>query len=399
VFFGITRVRVAVALVAAGSLIAPCLASAQAGGDARSRRDQVRAQQATTAARLDALRATDAELQAALQALDRDVRAQEGAVEDARRGVARAEADIADAEAAQQRTQAEIDRLETRQQSLAVDSYMRSGSNSDSVEVLGESDLVRVAERQAMIELTGGRNADLADELAGARQDLADQRAQAEEAAQRADEQRARAERRLDDLAAARARQAAFAADVDQRIESRLAEAAGLEQLDAQLSAQIAAQQAAQQAALRAQVPVSSAGGGTSPVPFASGGGDISLVSVGGITVARSLGGPLQGLLNAARAAGLSLGGGGYRDPAAQMAVRRNNCPDPINSPPSACSPPTARVGTSLHEQGLAIDFTSGGALIRSRSDRAYIWLAANAGRFGLRNLPSEPWHWSTTGG
>ena len=25
-------------------------------------------------------------------------------------------------------------------------------------------------------------------------------------------------------------------------------------------------------------------------------------------------------------------------------------------------------------------------------------WLDANAGRFGLVNLPSEPWHWSVNG-
>ena len=29
----------------------------------------------------------------------------------------------------------------------------------------------------------------------------------------------------------------------------------------------------------------------------------------------------------------------------------------------------------------------------------ASAWLAANAERFGFSNLPSEPWHWSTTGG
>lgn len=81
------------------------------------------------------------------------------------------------------------------------------------------------------------------------------------------------------------------------------------------------------------------------------------------------------------------------------MAVRRANCPDPVNSPPSAWSPPTARPGTSLHEQGLAIDFSNNGALIRSRSDAGYLWLAANASSYGFFNLPSEPWHWSTTGG
>ena len=36
---------------------------------------------------------------------------------------------------------------------------------------------------------------------------------------------------------------------------------------------------------------------------------------------------------------------------------------------------------------------------ITSRSSSAFQWLAANASRFGFYNLPSEPWHWSTTGG
>jgi hypothetical protein len=247
-----------------------------------------------------------------------------------------------------------------------------------------------VAERQALLDLTSGRNADIADQLTAAREDLRDERARAQEAEQRAEEQRQRAERRLADLEAAQARQAAFAADVDRRIESRLAEAANLERLDADLSAQIAAQQAA----LAAQNP--GGGGPLSPVPSP---GAISLSTVGGITVAASIAGQVAGLLNASRSAGLSLGGGGYRDPAAQMAVRQANCPDPVNSPPSACSPPTARVGTSMHERGLAIDFTNNGRLISSRSDPGYVWLSANAGSYGLYNLPSEPWHWSTTGG
>jgi LAS superfamily LD-carboxypeptidase LdcB len=122
----------------------------------------------------------------------------------------------------------------------------------------------------------------------------------------------------------------------------------------------------------------------------------------GGIQVDASLGESLAALLAAAEADGVRLGGGGFRDRAAQIARRLDNCGpshhDLYVRPASSCAPPTARPGHSMHELGLAIDFTFEGALIGNRSNRGYLWLAANAGRFGLRNLPSEPWHWSTTG-
>jgi D-alanyl-D-alanine carboxypeptidase len=59
---------------------------------------------------------------------------------------------------------------------------------------------------------------------------------------------------------------------------------------------------------------------------------------------------------------------------------------------------PTAIPGRSLHEIGLAVDITSGGRTITGSSP-AFRWLAANAGKYGYVNLPSEPWHWSITGG
>ena len=66
--------------------------------------------------------------------------------------------------------------------------------------------------------------------------------------------------------------------------------------------------------------------------------------------------------------------------------------------PPFLCTPPTAIPGSSLHEQGLAIDFTWGSRSIITRDNPAFQWLAANAARFGFYNLPSEPWHWSVSG-
>jgi LAS superfamily LD-carboxypeptidase LdcB len=124
---------------------------------------------------------------------------------------------------------------------------------------------------------------------------------------------------------------------------------------------------------------------------------------VGGITVNVAIADQLAGLLDAARADGIVLGGSGYRDINAQIQLRRQNCGTSDyaiwDMPPDQCSPPTARPGLSLHEQGLAVDFTANGRFITSRSDPGFVWLAANAGRFGFRNLPSEPWHWSLSGG
>jgi LAS superfamily LD-carboxypeptidase LdcB len=126
------------------------------------------------------------------------------------------------------------------------------------------------------------------------------------------------------------------------------------------------------------------------------------VTNVGGIYVHTSIANNVRNLLNAATAAGFSLRGGGYRDPAGQIATRRANCGptyyDIYEKPASQCTPPTARPGRSMHERGLAIDFTSSGRLITTRSDPAFVWLSNNAARFGLFNLPSEPWHWSTNG-
>jgi len=126
--------------------------------------------------------------------------------------------------------------------------------------------------------------------------------------------------------------------------------------------------------------------------------GNVPLRNVRGIWVHESLADQLELLLSAAAADGFSLSGGGYRDPAQQQRLREANCPDPNNSPASSCRPPTARPGQSMHERGLAVDFTHQGRIISSRSNPAYRWLSANASRFGLQNLPSEPWHWSTNG-
>lgn len=128
-------------------------------------------------------------------------------------------------------------------------------------------------------------------------------------------------------------------------------------------------------------------------------GADVRLATVDGITVHASLAPQLSALLSAARSDGIVLAGWGWRSTDTQIDLRRSNgCPDTYTAPPSTCRVPTAIPGTSMHERGLAIDFTNGGAAIRSRSDAAYRWLADHAASYGLFNLPSEPWHWSVNG-
>ncbi|MGH9228712.1 MAG: hypothetical protein ACRD07_08275, partial [Acidimicrobiales bacterium] len=110
---------------------------------------------------------------------------------------------------------------------------------------------------------------------------------------------------------------------------------------------------------------------------------DLDLETVRDITVSGAIADLVEGLLAAAEADGVSLTGHGHRDHARQIALRRAHCGTSYfaiyQMPAGNYSPPTARPGTSMHERGLAIDFSCDGLLIRSRSNPCYRWLAANA--------------------
>ena len=146
---------------------------------------------------------------------------------------------------------------------------------------------------------------------------------------------------------------------VKNRIQGQLARAADLQAKDRELSnklyreqLQLAAQMAERRAAERARAysdggredrgPV----GGSSPGPT---GANVPLCTVGGITVNCQIEGSLTSMLNAARADGVSLSGGGWRDPAAQIALRREHCGSShyaiYEMSPSACSAPDRPTG------------------------------------------------------
>lgn len=328
-----------------------------------------------------------------------------------------ARADQAAAEAAQVAKQKELDALIEKMNDSAVTSFI-SADSSNSITINAE-DVNDAVNKQALMSVRATQNISLAERFRSVQQDLEIQR----QAATAAHERAASAERsvasRYSELKKAHAQQQAFADKVDARLEAALAEADALSAIDSALAKSISAKQeaiakalaeeraaAARRAALRAAQNRPAVAGGDSrgsgsgggPVTI-TGGGDI--VTVGGIRIHRSMAQNLANLLSAAAADGIHLSGGGYRDPAGQIAVRRNNCGSShyaiYEMPASACRPPTARPGSSMHERGLAVDFTSGGGTL-TRGSAAFAWMRANAGRFGFHNLPSEPWHWSTNG-
>jgi hypothetical protein len=369
--------------------------AAPSGGNPSAERAKVRAQKAKVAGEVNALKASDAQVDRALKDLQANVNGQQARFNEAQRAANEAEAAHAAAVAAVAAKKAEIDALRGDIREFAVQAFVHPPGD-DALAAMDTSDPGKAAEKRALLELQNTNDSDLLDRLNAAQEDLDVTRQMAADAAEQAKSKKAAVADRLSELKSARDQKAAFADQVQSRLDHALSESASLAALDSQLSQQIL-----QEELSRAKRAGSGSGGG-------SGGGPIGNVSLGtascpsggSITVASSIAGELQQLLTAASADGISLCGGGYRSSAGQVEARkRNGCPDIYNSPPSSCSPPTARPGQSMHERGLAIDFTcNGGGAISSRSSPCFVWLNSHAGSYGLHNLPSEPWHWSSNG-
>lgn len=95
---------------------------------------------------------------------------------------------------------------------------------------------------------------------------------------------------------------------------------------------------------------------------------------------------------------GIALDGAGFRTYDEQVSLRRSNCGvsdySIYKASSKSCIPETARPGESNHEEGLAVDFNNSG----NKNTAVFKWLSTNAGRYGIKNLPSEAWHWSMDG-
>lgn len=402
---------------------------APAGADARAEQAEVRRKKAQAAARLDVLKASDAEVERALEALDAsvvdttDLVGQSIAAE--RRAVLAEEAAARRLADGEERLRAALEGLRGQ----AVYAYTRPMA---AFELSADASPGEISRSLVYAEIRTGQSTDKLDEVRAARADLAATRKRASKSREEAARQRTASERRLADLEGLQVSQRSVIESLEAKVAASEEEVDLLAASDAELGAAIARQDAEaaarrraqllaeQQAALdraaRAAPPTTSAPSGRSGLiqgilpsspsspsrPVTSAPAGPGLTTVRGITVASSIAGQLASLLAASDKAGLVLSGGGYRAPQAQIAVRQANCGptnyDIYEKPASQCSPPTAKPGSSMHERGLAVDFANRGSTISSRSNPAFIWLSGNAGRYGFRNLPSEPWHWSTNG-
>ncbi|HVT75804.1 MAG TPA: M15 family metallopeptidase [Acidimicrobiales bacterium] len=319
---------------------------------------------------VESTRANAKQIKAELQAVTKRLEAQEAKSVSARQAVTAAALRLRAARAEESAVTARLGRVLASARDFAIREYMNASPRAAQV-ALGLDPATRVR-AEYLQQLALGSTTDLADALSAARQDKERARKTAEAAAQTATNRKRAVNDAVTALRASRDRQLQLAAAAEARYEAALKESQVRARLGARGSRGFSRR------------------------------GAVSLTTVRGITVATEIAGQLERMLSAADADGKRFGGSGYRSPDGQVAARRRNCGssdyDVYDKPASRCSPPTARPGQSMHEQGLAIDFTYNGSLIQSRGSEGFQWLKANAARFGFYNLPSEAWHWSTNG-
>jgi LAS superfamily LD-carboxypeptidase LdcB len=303
-------------------------------------------------------------LKAQLAQVTAQVQSQQARSVSARQAVEAASARLRTTRAEESAVQKRLAAVSASIKGFAVNAYVH-GATPGVTNLVAVDNPSEIARAEHLRNSVVGSESDALDALASARQDLAAKRKAAESAAAVAVNRQRTVNDVLASLKRSRAAQLRLVTAAESRFQASLRE-----------------DQVASRGSFR--------------------GGSVSLATVHGITVAASIAGQLNSMLNAADADGMRFGGTGYRSSSGQIAARRSNCGsssyDIYEKPSSRCHPPTAKPGQSMHERGLAVDFTYNGSIINSRSNTGYRWLSAHARNYGFYNLPSEAWHWSVNG-
>ncbi|NNF56195.1 MAG: hypothetical protein HKN03_17345 [Acidimicrobiales bacterium] len=358
----------------------------------REEREALEGELAETARGIDGTMAEIGELTEAMATLETVINKQEIAVKVAQARSANAERQFERSAAAVTAAEEALVDLEKQIRERAVEAFVGQDVGTPDIVYTNTPNLTVRMESLLNAVLRG--DADIADAYAAVQNELALERETARLARIEAEQFRARAEADQRRLESDREIQEALWMASQARLDHLLFEQQSREELKIQLDED----EKREIARLAEQLSrYSGPGGIAGPVATPD-----EIEWVYGIAVHNSIAGNLKEMLDAAQADGITFRGGGYRDASAQIRLRKAHCGSSDyaiwQAPPSACRPPTARPGSSNHERGLAIDFTDDGRSINDRNSRGYKWLKANAADYGFFNLPSEPWHWSTTG-
>jgi len=370
--------------------------------DLKAEREALSDQIAIQAAAVDAVAAEFEEILEALEILGNNVDAAEQRLVSAQLALDDSRLALESIEAQEVFVQDEMERTADGLQDLAVQWYVtgRDTREQTAAAALNSDTPTEAAIKETLFRIRLGQETNLVDRMRELTDDLDLLVRNRERAVSEAETREFVLDDRLGQANIARERQETFAAQVEARLDARLAEAAHLESLDAELAQKIRTEERAIAARLAEIARREELARRAAAIPNIVGAGEI--VSVSGIRVHQSISQNLANMLQAAANDGVLLGGGGYRNSSSQIALRRAHCGssdyEVYQKPSYQCRPPTARPGFSNHERGLAVDFTANGRAITSRGTSAFQWLSANAGRFGFFNLPSEPWHWSVNG-
>ncbi len=360
----------------------------------REEQERNKAAREATARGIDGTAAEIAELTSAMDVLNQAINEQVVRMDFASTKLFIAEQRFAEATAAAEAAEILLLDLKEQVKTRAVESFL--GQDIATPDVVYTTNPGLTVRMEAMLAAVLQGDVDVADAYVAVQNDLAVQREVARISRVAAEEFRLEVEAVQRRLEADREIQRALFVATEERLEHLLNEQNYLESQESELSEQYKEETRRLQAALQAS-RYTGAGGSAGPVATPD-----EISSVYGIAIHNSIAPQLQALIEAAEADGITLTGGGWRDPAAQIRLRRAHCGTSDyaiwEAPASSCRPPTARPGSSLHERGLAVDFSHNNRSINSPNSRAFLWLKANAAKYGFYNLPSERWHWSTTG-
>ena len=391
--------------------------------DREAKREELDRAAEAASENLDAATAEADDLIDALNKAQAAVDAQQTALNEAERAVADAEAVVQEAEAKIVELEEELLATQEGLREAVIESYVSFQAPTGALSVLGADPWENAREEALAGFATGGRIDDI-DDLRRLGEELERWRLQAAEAAAEAQSHRREATLILAELRGAVDREAELSVAAEERVERRLYEVQTIKQIDSEYAAEIEAaerriaealarkraeeeavrraeekarQEAEERARREALAEPQALAESVNPDDA-----NFTLIWVRGFRVNAEIADETGGLVAAMEAEGFDLGGWGYRDHQAQISLRRSHCgtsPYAVwQMPASQCRPPTARPGRSNHEKGLAIDLTNSGRLITSRSNPAFQALQRIAPRFGFKNLPSEPWHWSVDG-